>query len=95
MSDTRWSDNFFKMYFAKLHDLKYTYTIFKVINNLDPTRDGIESNEFRIDFYRIFRIIFHLRINQIINFRIESNEFRMNPASENFDFTLKLESNQI
>ena len=51
-------------------------------------RGGVESNEFRLDFYRIFRIIFRLRINRIINFWIESNEFRTNPASEKFDSTL-------
>ena len=39
------------------------------------TRGGVESNEFRIDFHKIFRIIFHLQINRISNFRIESNEF--------------------
>ena len=40
-------------------------------------RGGVESNEFWIDFFRIFRIIFHFRINRITNFRIEriSNEF--------------------
>ena len=51
-------------------------------------RGGVESNEFRIDFYRIFQITFHLQINRIANFGIESNEFRMNPASEKFDSTL-------
>ena len=48
-------------------------------------RGGVESNEFRIDFYRICRIIFHL---QIINFRIESNKFRTNSGSEKFDSIL-------
>ena len=51
----------------------------------------VESNqieEFRIEFYRIFQIIFHLRINRIIDFRIKSKEFRTNPASKKFDSTL-------
>ena len=51
-------------------------------------RGGIQLNERRIDSYRIFRIIFTFRINRIINFRIESNEFRTNPASEKFDSNL-------
>ena len=41
-------------------------------------RGGVESNEFRIDFYRIFQIIFHLsnKSNHKFSNRIEriSNE---------------------
>ena len=44
----------------------------------EQTRGGVESNEFRIDFYRIFRIIFHLsnQSNHKFSNRIEriSNE---------------------
>ena len=43
------------------------------------------SNWFFIEFIELF---FSFRINRIINFRIESNEFRTNPSSEKFDSTL-------
>ena len=32
------------------------------IEQFGCVRGGVELNEFRIDFYRIFRIIFHLSI---------------------------------
>ena len=38
-------------------------------------RGGVESNDFRIDSYQIFRIFFTFRINGIINFLIELNQF--------------------
>ena len=54
------------------------------------TRGGVESNRtnFELIFIEFFELFFTFRINRIINFRIESNEFRTNPASEKFDSTL-------
>ena len=53
-------------------------------------RGGVESNQtnFELIFIKVFELFFTFRINRIINFRIESNEFRTNPASEKFDTTL-------
>ena len=53
-------------------------------------RGGVESNQtnFKLILIKFFELFFTFRINRIITFRIESNEFRTNPASEKFDFTL-------
>ena len=57
----------------------------------------VESNltNFDLIFIEFFELFFTFRINRIINFRIESNEFQTNPASEKFESTLQLESNRI
>ena len=48
---------------------------------------GVESNRrnFELIFIEFFELFFTF---QIIHFRIESNEFRTNPASVKFDSTL-------
>ena len=46
------------------------------------------SGYFELIFIEFFELFFTFRINRIINFWIESNEFRTNPASEKFDSTL-------
>ena len=45
----------------------------------------VESNRtnFELNFIEFFEYFFTFRINRIANFRIESNEFRTNPISEN------------
>ena len=63
-------------------------------------RGGVESNRtnFELIFIEFFELFFTFRINRIINFRIESNEFRTNPASEKFDSIYswsRIESNEF
>ena len=69
-----------------LESQKYVLSLGISIFILEVESNRIEriSNWFLSNFW----IIFHLRINRIINFRIESNEFRTNPSSEKFDSTL-------
>ena len=57
---------------------------------LSPVRGGVESNRtnFELIFIEFFELFFTFRINRIIDFWIESNKFRSNPASEKFDSTL-------
>ena len=38
---------------------------------------------FQLVFIELFELFFTFRINQIANFRIEWNEFRTNPISDN------------
>ena len=50
----------------------------------------VESNRtnFELIFIKFFELFFTFRINRIINFQIQSNKFRTNPAFEKFDSTL-------
>ena len=59
-------------------------------NFLNSSRDEVKSNRtsFELIFIKFFELFFTFQINRIINFRIKSNEFRTNPASEKFESTL-------
>ena len=50
------------------------------------SRGGAELNRtnFESIFIEFFELFFTFPINQIINFGVESNKFRKNPASEKF-----------
>ena len=67
------------------HTITVGRTHFPTWKFLEVESNWIERNW--IDFYRIFKLFFTFRINWIINFRIESNEFRMNPISDDLTLT--------
>ena len=50
-------------------------------------RGGVKSNQtnFELIFIKFFESFFTFRINGIINFQIELNKFRTNPASKKFE----------
>ena len=60
-------------------------------------RGGVELNRtnFELIFIEFFELFFTFRIDRIINFRTESNEFRTNPASENLTPPYRASSSMI
>ena len=60
------------------------------IKNETEFRLEVVSNRTNFEwiFIKFFELFFTFRINRIINFQIQSNKFRTNPAFEKFDSTL-------
>ena len=69
--------------------IKYPLTTIS-LTDIYQARGGVESHwtNFKLIFIKFFELFFTFRINRIIDFQIESNEFRTNPASEKFNSTL-------